>query len=265
MQKSKKSNVAIMWLVSLYLFTPLLVTFIYSIFTEWMQLLPTGFTLKYYAQLFADSTFIQALLRTLVISVIPIFITMGILLLVMYVVIVYHPKWDKYLSIVCTIPYAIQGIILPVSIISLYVGAPGMLSNRVLLLIFTYCIIILPYMYQGLKNSLATIDIVRILEAAQLLGASNFYTFFKIIVPSISQALLISSLLSLAIIFGDFVIVNTIAGNHYTTTQVYLFRHMFSSGQFVSAIVVVLFFVTFLISFIAFRKSQKLERSMRKD
>ncbi len=253
-----------MWGISLYLFLPLFVTLVYSLFTEWMQLLPSGFTLKFYAELFADSTFWQALLRTLAISVVPIALTMGMLLLVMYVVIVYHPEWDKYLSIICTIPYAIQGIILPVSIISLYVGAPGILSNRVLLLICTYCIIILPYMYQGLKNSLATIDTRRILEAAQLLGASNFYTFFKIIVPSISQAMLISALLSLAIIFGDFVIVNTIAGNHYTTTQVYLFRNMFSSGQFVSAIVVVLFFVTFVISLIAFRKSQKLEKGLHK-
>ncbi len=257
MSKNKKSNIAVMWIISLYLFIPLFATFIYSLCTEWMELLPTGFTLGYYIELFSDQLFWEALFRTLIISIIPIIVTIGMLLLTMYVVVVYHPKLDKYLSILCTIPYAIQGVILPVSIISLYAGAPGILSNRVLLLIFTYCIIILPYTYQGIKNSLNTIDTRSILDAAQLLGASNFYTFFAIIVPSISQALLISSLLSMAIIFGDFVIVNTIAGNYFTTAQVYLYRHIFFSGQYVSSIVVVLFVVTFFISMIAFRANQK--------
>ncbi len=257
MNKSKKSNKIIMWIISLYLFTPLFVTFIYSFFTEWMSLLPTGFTLSFYERLFTDVTFWYALSRSVILSIVPIALTIVLLLLAMYVVIVYHPKLDRYLNIICTIPYAIQGIILPVSIVSLYTGAPGILSNRVLLLIFTYCIIILPYMYQGIKNSLNAIDTRRILDAAQLLGASNFYTFCKVIVPSISQALLISSLLSLAIIFGDFVIVNTLAGNYFTTAQVYLYRNLFTSGQFVSSIVVVLFFVTFLISLGAYKRTNK--------
>ncbi len=258
MNTNKKSYKITLWAIAIYLFIPLFATFIYSICTEWMSLFPTGFTFKYYTKLFSDTYFWQALVRSLLISVIPIIITIGILLLVMYVIIVHHPKLDRYLSIVCTIPYAIQGIILPVSIISLYSGAPSFLSNRIVLLVFTYCIIILPYMYQGIRNSLGTIDTKRILDAAQLLGASKFYTFFKIIVPSIGQALLISSLLSMAIIFGDFVIINTIAGNHFTTAQVYLYRNIFSSGQFVSSIVVVLFFVTFLISLLAFKRKSKI-------
>ncbi len=259
MKKNKFSNIAIMWIISIYLVTPLIATFIYSIFTEWMSLLPTGFTLKYYIMLFSDINFWKALIRTVVISFVPIIVTLTTLLLAMYVVIVYHPKLDKFLSVVCTIPYAVQGIILPVSIISLFAGAPGFLSNRIFMLVFTYCVIILPYMYQGVRNSLNSIDSKRILEAAQLLGASNLYTFFRIIVPSISQALLISSLLSIAIVFVDFVIVNTIAGNYYTTAQVYLFRNMHSSGQFVSSIVLVLFSVTFIISFFAFKISKKMK------
>lgn len=252
MIKSKKANIISMWIISLYLFIPLFLTFIYSLFTEWMDLLPTGFTFKYYIQLFSDVSFWQALLRTILISIIPIVITAGILFLAMYVIVVYHPKLDKYLSILCTIPYAVQGIILPISIISLYSSAPGFLSNRVVLLIFAYCIVILPYMYQGIKNSLNGIETRRILEAAQLLGASSFYAFFRIIIPSVIQAILISSLLSISIIFGDFVVVNTIAGNYCTTVQVYLYRNMFKSGQFVSSIIVVLFLVTFIISKITF-------------
>lgn len=256
MHKTKSAR-PIMYLISIYLFTPLLMTFIYSISTEWTEIMPTGFTLKNYQVLFTDQEFWISLGRTIIISILPVALTTGMLLMAMYVAVVYVPQFDKLLNVLCTIPYAIQGVILPISVISLYTSAPGLLSNRVLLLICTYCIVILPYMYQGIKNSLATVDTVRIIEAAEMLGASKFYAFFKIIVPHISKSVLLSSLLAVAIIFGDFVIVNTIAGNYFTTAQVYLYRYRSVSGQMTSSIIVVLFLVTLIISMIALKKEKE--------
>lgn len=256
MHKSKSAKPLII-LISIYLFIPIIATFIYSISTEWIEILPSGITLKHYEALFKDMEFWKSALRTVVISIIPVMITAVLLLLVMYVVVVYLPKFDKLINILCTIPYAIQGVILPISVLSLYSGAQGIFSNRVLLLVLTYCIVILPYMYQGIKNSLSTVDSKRIIEAAEILGASKFYAFFRIIVPHITKSILISSMLSVAIIFGDFVIVNTIAGNYFTTAQVYLFRYRSISGQFTSAIIVILFIVTFIISKIALDKEKE--------
>lgn len=252
-----KSAKPIMLIIAVYLLTPLLSTFIYSISTEWTEILPTGFTLRHYQTLFSDQEFWLSLSRTIIISIVPVLLTTIMLLMAMYVAVVYVPQFDKLLNILCTIPYAIQGVILPVSVISLYTSAPGLLSNRVLLLVCTYCIVILPYMYQGIKNSLATVDTVRIIEAAEMLGVSKFYAFFRIIVPHISKSVLLSSLLAVAIIFGDFVIVNTIAGNYFTTAQVYLYRYRSVSGQMTSSIIVVLFLVTLLISMIALKKEKE--------
>ena len=75
-------------LISIYLILPLALTFFYSIFTEWNYILPKGFTLKYYAQLFSDSIFLEALGRTLLISILPILVTGIIILLAMYVIVV---------------------------------------------------------------------------------------------------------------------------------------------------------------------------------
>ena len=85
--------------------------------------MPKGFTLKYYAQLFSDSIFLEALGRTLLISILPILVTGIIILLAMYVIVVYNLKLEKYIQILCMIPYALQGIILSTSIISIYVGS----------------------------------------------------------------------------------------------------------------------------------------------
>ncbi|MEG2017356.1 MAG: ABC transporter permease subunit [Clostridium sp.] len=260
MKEKKKIRVgapSIIVLISLYLMLPLVLTFFYSIFTEWNDILPKGFTLKYYVQLFSDGVFLQALGRTILISILPILITGAIILLAMYVIVVHNPKLEKYIQLLCMIPYALQGIILSTSIISLYVGSGSILSNRILLLTGAYCIIILPYMYQGIRNSLTGVDAISLIEAAQVLGVSKLYAFFRIIVPNILPGITVSAMLSMAMIFGDFAIVNTLAGSHYGTAQVYLQKKLFQSGQLSSATIMVLFLCTLGISLLVFMVKKK--------
>ena len=233
--KSKSGGKFVIALIIAYLLLPLALTLIYSLFTEWMDIFPSGFTLRYYAEIFADPIFWASLARTVVISFIPVFITAVVLLLAMYAVVLYMPALDKYLQIICTIPYAIQGVILPVSVLSLYAGAPAPFSNRIVMLVLTYCVVILPY------------------------GADKFYAFFRIIVPCMLSGVVIASMLSIALIFGDFVIVNTIGGSYYSTAQMYLLKKMFISGQLTSAVIMVLFVVTLLISAAVFFFKSKTE------
>ena len=246
--KKNYSNLLIITAVSFYLVLPIVFTFLYSIFTEWNEVLPKGFTFRYYIQVLTSSQFLLALGRTILISILPIALCTLIIIFAMYVVIVYAPKYDKYLQILCTIPYALQGVIIAISVLSLYANAPLPFSNRLLMLTGTYCILILPYMYQGIRNSLHSVNARELIEAAQILGASKFYSFFVIIVPNILSGITISALLSAAIIFGDFIIVNIIGGNYYVTSQIYLYKSMFQSGQLTSAISIILFTVTLLLA-----------------
>ena len=240
--KSKSGGKFVIALIIAYLLLPLALTLIYSLFTEWMDILPSGFTLRYYAEIFADPIFWASLARTVVISFIPVFITAVVLLLAMYAVVLYMPA-----------------VILPVSVLSLYAGAPAPFSNRIVMLVLTYCVVILPYMYQGIKNSLVSVDAARLVEAAEMLGADKFYAFFRIIVPCMLSGVVIASMLSIALIFGDFVIVNTIGGSYYSTAQMYLLKKMFISGQLTSAVIMVLFAVTLLISAAVFFFKSKTE------
>ena len=95
--KSKSGGKFVIALIIAYLLLPLALTLIYSLFTEWMDILPSGFTLRYYAEIFADPIFWASLARTVVISFIPVFITAVVLLLAMYAVVLYMPALDKYL------------------------------------------------------------------------------------------------------------------------------------------------------------------------
>lgn len=246
--KKKVSSVIIIFLLCVYLIFPLALTFFYSVFQQWTDILPAGFTLQYFQQAFTDNRFLASLGRTVLISILPVLLCTLIVLLAMYVVVVYLPQFDRVMRVLCMIPYAIQGIILAVSILSLYVDAPGPFSDRIFMLTAAYCVMILPYMYQSTKNSLSAVNAPRLLETAQILGAGKLRAFFSIIVPNIISGIIISMMLSVSIIFGDFVVVNTIGGSYFETAQMYLYKMLAVSGQFSSALIVFLFLTTLILS-----------------
>jgi ABC-type spermidine/putrescine transport system, permease component II len=257
--KKQGSSKSVIILICIYLIVPLLLTFLYSVFTEWSSLFPSGLTLKYYRDILSDGNFLRAVARTVIISAIPFFVCTIVVLLVLYVIVVYHPGWDKYVQMLCNIPYAIQGIILAISVLSLYVSAPEPFSNRFVMVVLTYCIVILPYIYRGLKNSLDSMNAPRLIEAAQMLGVSKFYAFFAVVVPGIVSGLSIVAMLSISIVFGDFAIVNIIGGSYYQTAQMFLYKKLFVSGQASSAIIVVMFGLTLILSAVVngFHKRRK--------
>ncbi len=244
----QKLNLTIMVLLSAYLILPLGLTFLYSLFQEWTSMLPTGFTLRYYVDLFQDPGFYLPILRTLIISTVPVLLCTAITILAMYVIVVHHPKWQKYMQIFCTIPYSLQGVILAISILALYSGLPLPFSDRIAMLVCTYCILILPYIYRGIQNSLNAINARQLIEAAMLLGYKPLAAYLRVVVPNLLSGITVSFLLSVSLLFGDFVVVNIIGGSYYPTAQMYLYKMMFRSGQQTSAMIVILFALTLLIS-----------------
>ena len=82
--KKKKSHVgAAIVVIIVYLMLPLVMTLIYSLFREWLDILPQGFTLGAYGELFTDPLFWAALGRTVVISILPVILCTVFVLLAM--------------------------------------------------------------------------------------------------------------------------------------------------------------------------------------
>lgn len=231
--------------ISIYLLIPFVVTLIYSLSTEWTSILPSGFTLRNYQKLLADSEFWMSVGRTVVISAVSVSISIVILLLAMYVVVVEAPWLAKYIQFICMIPYALQGVILSISIISLYSGTDSPLANRMLMLFGAYSIMVLPYIYQGIRNNINAINGKMLIQAAQMLGCGQFRAYVQIVIPNIISGIIVSSLLAVSIVFGDFVLANNIAGNNYQNIQVYLYTNIVKSSGFASAIVVLIFLIVF--------------------
>lgn len=252
MRKVKILPYVILTAACLYLVLPLVVTVVYSFATGWTKVLPDGFTLKYYFQLFEDRRFWPSMLRGIIISIIPILISSTVVILALYTSILYCPKLDRVIQGVCMLPNILKGIVLAIPVLSLYAGSDSFLGNRIVMLTCVYCVVILPFVYQGIRNNLRAINVAQLIEAAQMLGAGKLYAFIRIVIPNMLSGILVSSLLSMSAIFGDFAVVKIIAGSKYITAQQLLYNSKNLLLQYQSAIVSIMFASTLLISGAAF-------------
>ena len=237
-----------MILVLIWLILPLLATIIYSLFEDWTGIIPKGFTLSNYVKIFTDAGFLTSMYQTVIICFIPIVITVVIMLFALFVVTVFFPGLEKYIQILCMIPYTIQGVILSVSILALYAKSGSVFGNRMVMLIGAYCIIILPHIYNGIRNGMRAINMNMLLEAAEMLGDSKLKAFFKIIVPNIISGITVSSLLAVSLLFGDYVIIRNLSSTNVNNMQKFLYQSMKRSSTEASAVFVVIMLITFLIT-----------------
>jgi putative spermidine/putrescine transport system permease protein len=237
-----------LFLLALFLVAPFLIIVIYSFVTGWAGLAPSGFTLEYYEQVFKDVRFWPSVFRALVISIAPIFISGFFVILALYSSILYFPKLDKYIQSICMLPHTVNGVILAISALTLYAGSPTPFANRVVMLTFVYCIIILPFVYQGIRNNLHAVNIRQLIEAAEILGAGKLYAFLRIVVPNIVSGILVAALLGISRIFTDYVVIKIIAGSRYMTPQQLLYNYRDKPGQFVSVIILITFLFILLVA-----------------
>ena len=237
-----------MVLIMIWLLLPLAATIIYSLFEDWTGIIPRGFTLANYEKIFTDPAFLTSMYQTVLICVIPILLTVLVMLLALFVVTVYFPKLEKYVQMLSMIPYTIQGVILSVSILILYARSDSVLGNRMVMLIGAYCIIILPHIFNGIRNGMRAVNMNMLLEAAEMLGESKFRAFFKIIVPNILPGITVSSLLAVSLLFGDYVIIRNLSSTNVNNMQKFLYQAMKRSSTEASAVFVVIMMLTFAIT-----------------
>ena len=238
----------VMTLVIVWLLIPLLATVIYSLFEDWTGIIPQGFTLKNYNAIFSDQAFVKAMYQTVIICIVPILITIVVILLALFTVTVYFPRLEKYVQILCMIPYTIQGVILSVSILILYARSDSFLNGRMIMLMGAYCIIILPHIYNGIRNGMRAINMKMLLEAAEMLGDSKLKAFFRVIVPNIITGITVSSLLAVGLLFGDYVIIRNLSSTDVNNMQKFLYQSMKRSSTEASAVFVVIIMITFAIT-----------------
>ncbi|MBM6855861.1 ABC transporter permease subunit [Mediterraneibacter glycyrrhizinilyticus] len=252
-EKKKKLPYIILIFAVIFLMLPFIATLVYSFTVGWTSLIPSDWTLKYWVQALTEPEIWPAIGRGLLISIPPILICNVVVILALYTAVIHYEWMEKIIQTICMIPNSLKGIIIAIPVLSLYAGSPSILGNRMVMLVCIYCISILPFVYQGIRNNLHGINVKQLIEAAEILGAGKLYAFCRIILPNMMAGILVSSLISLSSIFGDFTILKIIVGNRYETIQMLLYNSRLIVLQYQCVIVVITFVVTWILSQIIFK------------
>lgn len=238
----------------LFLFLPLAATLLFSISTEWQStVLPRGLTGEWYPELFTSERFLTALQHSVLISILSVGVTLVVMIPTVFIVSMYYPKWERLLQFIVLLPFSIPGVVLAIGVMHAYSSGPFAISGTIWILLGVYFVLILPFVYQSISNSLQAINATDLVEAADMLGASRTQSFIRVIIPNIMPGILVASLLSFAIIFAEFVLVNILVGGTFETIQVYLLQMMQINGHLSSATIVVFYTVVFAISFLVLK------------
>jgi putative spermidine/putrescine transport system permease protein len=245
--KSSFYNVAV-WAIVLYLLIPLVATLTYSFSTGWTTtILPEGLTLKWYVQLFQDADFYGAMLRTLLLATVG---TLGSIVLVVptvFVIYVYHPRWMWLLDVLVIASFSVPAVISAMSIMSAYSGSG---VPMLVFVIGSYIIGGFPMIQLGTRNSLRAINTRTLIESAEILGASKFEAFIKIILPNIRNGVIASALFRFSTLFGEFGMLNLLVGGAFPNIQIFLRQNMTRSGHYTSAIVISYFVIVTVMTII---------------
>lgn len=234
-------------LVVLYMVLPLLSTVVFSLATVWSKtILPEGYTLNAYRESFADPQIIRGIQRSLTATVATVFVGLSLVVPALLWVHLCAPKFKRWLEFLAIVPWALPGVVLALAIIRTYVSPYNV--SRPVVLILTYTLISLPFMFRAIDASLSAVDLRTLVEAAQTLGAGWLDIGRRIILPNIAPGMLSAALLVAALASGEYVLARLLGGTGWKTFALYQAEAQFIDGRIAAALAVLGFAFTWLVS-----------------
>ena len=196
--KSRAGSWLFLVLAGLYFLVPLLGTFLFSLRARKGVL-----SFLAYARVFSDPHFLGTFTFSLEMAVLTIIV--GLILLVPTTIWVHLrlPAALPLIEVFALLPFVIPPIVLVFGLIRTYSRPPIALTGTPVLLVAGYVVISFPYIFRAIDTGLRSIDLRRLVEASQSLGAGWGRTLLRVVVPSIRVSLLSAAFLTVAIVIGE--------------------------------------------------------------
>ena len=246
-----------LWLVMLLMYLPIAIVIIYSFNESKLTSIWSGFSFKWYRELFYDKSMFLALKNSLVLGITS-SLAAGIIGTLGAVGMSKMPlKSNNIIAYISSLPIMIPEIILGMVFLTFFslIGLPfGM--TTLIIAHTTFCI---PYVFMLVKARLVGVD-KSYIEAAKDLGASETRAFFDITLPIIFPAVLSGMLLSFAMSFDDVIISIFVTGANVTTLPIKIYTQLKTGvSPKINALCSIIFAVTVIIVVIATLINKKIK------
>lgn len=199
-----------------------------------------GRTLDSWANLIQDQALFDAIVISLMLSLVTV-VAMLVLLLPTMIWVRLRAPWAKGLvEFLCLLPLTIPALVIVVGMRNVYLWVTYLLGESALTLTFIYVIVVLPFAYRALDAALSAIDLKTLSEAARSLGAGWLTTITRVIVPNIWSGILSASFISIAVVLGEYTIAS-LAGYQTLQVQIVLLGKADGSTSVAASLAVLLF------------------------
>ncbi|WP_020410898.1 ABC transporter permease subunit [Hahella ganghwensis] len=256
----------IFWLGIFFLYAPMLVLIVYSFNESRLVTVWSGWSVKWYAELFNDQQLMSAVLRSLEIAFYSASAAVVLGLLASIVIVRFHRFRGRTLfSGMITAPLVMPDVIIGLSMLLLFVAMAqfvGWPAERGLLTVWiahtTFC---LAYSTVVISSRLREMD-QSLEEAALDLGATPVRAFLKVTLPIISPAVLSAWLLSFTLSLDDVVIASFVTGPGATTLPIEVFSSVrLGVTPKINALATIIIALVSLAAFGSWYFTKKLEQS----
>ncbi len=164
-----------------------------------------------YENVLADPRFIRTFVFSLEMALISILVSVLLIVPTAYWVHLRLPRLRPVVELVTLMPFVIPAVVLVFGLIRTYSRPPFTLVSSPVLLVAGYVVLSLPYMYRAVDTGLRSMDVVRLTEAAQSLGAGWPTILLRVILPNLRTALLSGAFLTIAIVIGEFTLASLLS------------------------------------------------------
>ena len=190
----------VLWVAAAYFIIPF-----YAAMKFCLQNINGGFSLQPLTQIGDAPQFTSALWLSTELAIVTMVIVMVLMVPTMIYVHLRMPRFRRVMEVITILPIIIPPIVL---IVGIHGATPAWLLSSQWLLALIYVVLAMPYVYRSLDAGLGALDLKTLVEAARSLGSGWVSIIWRVLVPNLRSALLSASVLTLALVFGEFTIAN---------------------------------------------------------
>lgn len=219
----------------IFLYAPIIVLIVFSFNNSKNRALFTGFTFKWYKELFHNKLIINSLINTLIVAIIASLIATVLGTIAAVGISEMKKRTKAAIMNVTYLPVINPEIITGISLMLLFVsissilqkigaaiGIPLSLNQGFITVLIAHITFCLPYIILNVLPKLRQMD-KHIYEAAIDLGCSPSKAFRKVVIPQIMPGIVAGFLMSFTFSLDDFVITYFTSGSSFPTLPVTIY------------------------------------------
>jgi putative spermidine/putrescine transport system permease protein len=225
-----------------YLAAPIALLMVGSFGGLWLNtLLPTGFTLRWYHDVFTDASFRRAFVSSLTVAFAVVGLCLGIGLPLAYALFrTDRPSLRALVRLLYQLPVALPALVLAFGFIRVFSSDLLPWLGSIALVIAGHLVLGLPYFLHAVISDMRRLGLDTLEAAAESLGARGAQRFFHIVLPSLRHSIGAGLIVVAALSIGEFQFSNLVAGFLNRTYPVVLLQAFYGATGFACAATVVL-------------------------